>query len=565
MRYFYFLLIILILSNKISFSQEYYISPKGLTHHLNEKEKQLLKEKGIIYAETNPPVAPVRNIAEFEPTEAVIIAYDGGFGIPYTVIKELAKDVKVIIIVANQSEANSVKNTLQTNSVNTANCLFLIAPVDSWWTRDYSGWFVADGNNKVAVIDFPYNRPRPNDDAIPSKEAQFLNTSIYEMGVIHTGGNYMTDGMGIAVSTELVLEENPSLSQIQINQKMHDFLGIDNYIIYNDPMGEYIKHVDCWGKFLAVDKILIGQVPTSDTNYYKYEAAATYFSNTNCSYGYKYKVFRTYSPNKEPYTNSFICNNKVFVAIKGDAYDNDALNVYKNALPGYTVTGYTSSGSQQWYNTDALHCRVHEIADRKMLYINHIPLYDTLCSDSGYYINTKIISYGGRSLKANFPIVKYKTNSGQWDSLIMTKLDSVSYKAIIPIQTAGSNIYYYIKAEDDSGKIAFHPFIGQDAPHLFIVCNQTGFKNAKTKPDVYLNVFPNPSNGNFYIYMNSEKTCIAKIKISNLTGQIIYSGNFNVNSGMNLLNIKPDNISKGIYLLKLQTSSLVTERTIVIQ
>lgn len=77
---------------------------------------------------------------------------------------------------------------------------------------------------------------------------------------------------------------------------MQNYLGIDTYHVVPDPLGDYIKHIDCWGKFLDVDKVLIGQVPSSDPRYADYEAAADYFANQTSSYGTPFQVFRVYSP-----------------------------------------------------------------------------------------------------------------------------------------------------------------------------------------------------------------------------------------------------------------------------
>ncbi len=52
-----------------------------------------------------------------------------------------------------------------------------------------------DGDNNMQLVDFIYNRPRPNDDAVPSAIANFwINLS--RMNITHTGGNIMTDGQG---------------------------------------------------------------------------------------------------------------------------------------------------------------------------------------------------------------------------------------------------------------------------------------------------------------------------------------------------------------------------------
>ncbi len=67
-------------------------------------------------------------------------------------------------------------------------------------------WYIFDGNDECGIVDFPYNRPsRPNDDEIPVEMAAYLGINLFGMNVIHTGGNYMTDGYGISSSSDLVL------------------------------------------------------------------------------------------------------------------------------------------------------------------------------------------------------------------------------------------------------------------------------------------------------------------------------------------------------------------------
>lgn len=183
------------------------------------------------------------------------------FGIPMTLIKELSNTGKVLTIVENSSQQTTVYNQYVNNGVNVANCEFLISGTNSYWTRDYGPWFIIDGNNQLGIVDFPYNRPRPLDDDIPVKVAQYMNVPLYGMNVVHTGGNYMCDGMNAAASTTLVYTENSTLPQATIHQMVKDYLGIDNYHVRPDPNGTYIDHIDCWAKFLDVDKILVRQVP----------------------------------------------------------------------------------------------------------------------------------------------------------------------------------------------------------------------------------------------------------------------------------------------------------------
>jgi len=278
----------------------------------------------------------------------------------------------------------------------------------------------------------------------------------------------MCDGYGAAASTDLVWDEETQTPE-QINTKMLNYLGITNYHVTADPLDDYIKHIDCWGKFLDVDKILITQVPESDDRYDDYEALATYFSNQNCSWGYPYEVIRVqaadYNDNDvNPYTNSLILNNKVFVPQTGSSIDDDAIATYEAAMPGYEIFGVYSSG---WYNTDALHCRTHGIADREMLYIKHFPLHGDIAYQTNFTIEAEVTSYGGSPISSGFPKLFYRQNSGTWQEIIMTNTSGITYSADIPGIGGDNFVEYYIYAENNNGKAESHPLIGAADPHSF--------------------------------------------------------------------------------------------------
>ena len=64
------------------------------------------------------------------------------------------------------------------------------------------------------------------------------------------------------------------------------------------------------------------------------------------------------------YTNSLILNDHVYVPIVGGKftdYDERALAVYRDAMPGYTIVGILGKPENPWYGTDALHCRTRGV------------------------------------------------------------------------------------------------------------------------------------------------------------------------------------------------------------
>ena len=339
--------------------------------------KEELANKNLIYdmgSRTEPPIAPVRNIAEYEPMQGVLIRYP--FGISTSLISAMAEDVKIYCLVSSSLQ-NSAYNSMNNAGIDMNNVEFILGSTDSYWTRDYGPWWVVDGNGDIGVVDFTYNRPRPNDNQAPYKVSQHLDVPYFSADFISTGGNYMTDGFGISASSHIAYTENnecntndqssiPLSSCLYVDNILEDYYGINTYHVIADPNNEYIDHIDCWGKFLSPNKVLIRQVSTSHSQYDMIEDVADYFSSIESSDGTPWEVFRVYTPNDEPYTNSLILNNKIFVPVMGSSWDDEAMEVYEEAMPDYEILPFTGS----WQSTDALHCRVKGIPDLNYIQFN---------------------------------------------------------------------------------------------------------------------------------------------------------------------------------------------------
>jgi agmatine deiminase len=436
------------------------LNPDSKPHWLTAEERTRLNDLGRTFTETEPPQGDLRNVSEFDRMQGVLIRYP--FGISYNLIAELSQETNVTTIVSSSSAQNTVSNNYANQGVNLANCTFLIAPSNSYWTRDYGPWFV-QVDDEISIVNFPYNRPRPADDEIPVEVGTMLGVDVYGMDLVHAGGNYMTCSMNKSASSELVLEENPGLNDADINTLVENYLGVNDYYKIPDPNGTYIDHIDCWGKFLDTDKVLLREVPESHSQYDEIEAVVAYFESLLSAYGNPYQIFRVWTPQNQPYTNSLILNDRVFVPITGSSWDDDALAAYESAMPGYEILGFTGS----WESTDALHCRTKGIADIGMLSLSHIPLFGNQVANVDWPLSVDITACSGSALVADSLSVYYRVNSGNWQHISLNHQSGDTYTCLIPAQTAGTQIEYYLQAADQSSRFETHPFIGPADPHVF--------------------------------------------------------------------------------------------------
>ncbi|MCP4633730.1 MAG: agmatine deiminase family protein, partial [candidate division Zixibacteria bacterium] len=360
--------------------------PIGLT----AEEMTRLHEIGMYHDVTDAPVGNIRNCSEWEPSEGVIIRYP--LGISVAIVAEMSEDMMVTTIVASSSYETQARNAYTSGGVNMANTEFIIASTNSYWTRDYGPWFIFV-DDEMAIVDHVYNRPRPLDDLIPGVIGSEWSMDVYGMDLNTAGGNHMSNGLGTSMSTELVYDENSSLTEAEVDSIMLAYLGNDYDVLdYIESGG--IHHIDCWAKFLSPAKIMVKDVPSYDPSYGLLNARAAYLSSLMSPWGRPYEVVRVYCPSGTAYTNSLILGDKVLVPIFSSSWDDEAIEAYENAMPGYEVLGFTGS----WYDDDALHCRTMGVPDRGMLRIKHVPLADQIGSGSDYFVSTMIEACSGFAL-----------------------------------------------------------------------------------------------------------------------------------------------------------------------
>jgi agmatine deiminase len=435
----------------------------SLPIELTPEERTRLDEIGIFHKITAPPPGPARNPAEWEPMTGAIVRWP--IGLPISLIAEISEDIEVWTIVASSYYQDQATSAYQSGGVNMDNVFFILAPTNSWWTRDYGPWFIFDGEGNQGIVDHIYNRPRPQDDSIPQVIGSEWGIPVYGMDLVHTGGNHMSDGLGVSMSTRLVYDENPDKTPAQVDSIMKVYLGND-YTVLDYVESGGIHHIDCWAKFLDPTTVLVKEVSPGHPSYNLLNQRAEFLATQISSWGRPYTIIRIYCPSGTAYTNSIILNNKVFVPLFSVSADTTAIRIYQEAMPGYEILGFYGS----WYENDAIHCRIMGVTDRFMLFVNHIPLFDTEIYDEDYLVAVEIKDHSGMGLLADSLLVYYRTETTPWDAIhLQSTSNHDSFYTYIPAQPPGTVVSYYIKAADSSGRVVTHPPIGAAGAHTFAI------------------------------------------------------------------------------------------------
>jgi agmatine deiminase len=443
-------------------------------HKMTEAEKALMPKylenivpKGIV----TPPNFPVRSAAEWEEMQGIVISWQQFPTVLTEIVRNAVGQGKVYIVTQSQSSATS---TLTSAGVSLDSVEFVNASSNSVWIRDFGPNIIYANNvDSLFFVDWIYNRPRPNDDAVPTYLSEHMGVAMFETttapyNLIGTGGNFMSDGFGLGFSSELIVEENPGHTEQDVRDIMNDFMGIDEYVLMETLPYDGIHHIDMHMKLLDEETLLVGQYPDGVADGPQIEANLQYvLNNYQTVFGTPFKVVRIPMPpdaygdypddwgDYRTYTNSLIFNKLVLVPIYGAASDEDALQIYRDAMPGYNVVGIDCNETIGY--SGAIHCITHELGARKPLLISHQALTSLNASSLNHTVTAYLEHKSGIS-EAN---VMYRTGStGEFIAVPMIQSqDSTSlWSAQLPLETKDSiTVEYYIKATANNGKQQVRP------------------------------------------------------------------------------------------------------------
>lgn len=559
--------------------------PKGFAPGEESKMKEYLESfkanKSMIV--TPPPYTGLRNAAEWEEMQKLVITWTSFTAIHREIIKAAQNDIKILIIC---SDSTIVKNNLVSNSVPLTNVQYLIAPFNSIWIRDYFGNTVYSKNvDSLLMVDWVYNRPRPSDDVIPTAVANLMNIPIYETktapyDIIHTGGNYMSDGFGTAFSSQLTDNENPSYTAAQIDTIMEKFMGVNRYIRFPVLPYDGIHHIDMHMKLLDEETILMGQYPAGVADGPQIEANLQYIISTyNSVYGTPYKVVRIPMPkdknNKWPsqsggwyctYTNGVFVNKTYIFPTFYQQYDTTAFRILKQNLPGYKIVGIDcDNGTSPIISlSGAIHCITHAVGVQNPLLISHQKLANQ-CDSGNYKVTARIMHKSGIA-SAEVYWTTDTLNGFAPVALTLANSATSEYTASIPTQTSGSIVYYYITSTSNSGKTLTRPITAPLGRWTFQIqpCGITSLKEIGSLS--VKSLYPNPAAGITCIPLSATGTQNVKVILRNTLGQlvdVIYEGQ--INSGEKNVFLFADKYSSGAYFVKVVSGNSSSVQKLLIR
>lgn len=439
--------------------------------------------------ETPPPFSNLRAAAEWEEIEVLTIAWEGFSCILKQIVAASISECRVVIFTEN---ADSTINYLTGSScggvLSLDNIDVIEQDLNTIWIRDYGANTVyGSWNDDRILVDWMYNRPRPDDDVIPDALGEHLGIDVYSTtaepyDLMNTGGNYMSDGFGTAFESELVHDENnggslwwttfPNHTPEEIEDILEVFMGIDTLITMPTLPYDGIHHIDMHMKLLDESTIMVSEYPVGIADGPQINANIDYvLSNFTTKWGTPFNVVRIPSPPElgggypdtggwyETYSNAVFVNNKILLPTFYEQYDTTAIRIWEETMPGYEIVGIDcdDSGNDIIALSGAIHCITHSVGVEDPLLISHLPLPNTENTTDAYIINAYLSHRSGIS---NAKLQYATSSTGPWTEVEMFEspdMNGEDFTASIPAMPEGTDVFYYISGEAYSGKTGSRP------------------------------------------------------------------------------------------------------------
>jgi len=539
-----------------------------LPQWMTPEERLRIDEIGKGHTVTVSPGAWVETPGEFEPLKGVFITWQYGYGSSQDVIfHEIVRGVvatgKSFIMVRSGSEQSNIESYLSSGGVPLDSVTFMIFPNNTIWIRDYGPWFMRQQDNTEGIVDFIYNRPRPDDDTIPWRIGDAWNISVYGSPLIHAGGNFMVDGLGTGFASDLIIAENPSYTPEEIDSFMLEYSGIEQFIVMPRISIEYTHHIDLWAKVLNDTLVMVGEYAFGHPNYDILNQNADSISRCKNREGYNYRVVRIPMPwsmsNSPPsYLNSLFVNEKVLVPIWRQAEDDTALSIYQQLFPDYEIIGIDCSSMAG--SGGAIHCITMQAPSPYFIHVKHYPLQDTTETLNDYRIRSEIIS--SSDLLSDSTLIFYKINNGPFTTTPLSAVVDTPgvYEGFIPAQSAGDSVHYYMLAKNveeirrTSPKNSPHHIYSFYIKPLIIV---EEMHDTRHKHSVM--VYPNPVQKELTFVVNIPDRTEVRIEAYDVLGQrvkviideILDAGSHNIR--WNLYDDRGHELAQGTYFYRIKT------------
>jgi hypothetical protein len=263
-------------------------------------------------------------------------------------------------------------------------------------------------------------------------------------------------------------------------------------------------------------------------------------------------------------------------------YDTTAFRIYREAMPGYNIVGINSNSIIPLLG--AIHCIVKEVGAGDPVFISHAALDNTSSTLAEYPVQAYIRTNSG---VANAEVYWTTDTTQGFTAVPMTVTTNDTFECVIPAQPAGSEIFYYLSVQSNSGKTITKPITAPAGSYQFGVESTTaiaGDGSRASKRFILHQNYPNPFNPLTNIgfrlpagvsqsgisdfskgasgLVTLEIFDVAGRKVATLAREDLMPGEYEVS--WDGRNEEGQRVASGVYLYRLEAEGLVKTRKMVL-
>ncbi|MFC1672189.1 agmatine/peptidylarginine deiminase [Planctomycetota bacterium] len=304
--------------------------------------------------ENLPTQSFLRMPAEFERQEAILIATrelaDEYPDLFLDLVSAIIPRAKVALLLNGERDREFVAELFDRRFVQPKQVIALDVAHDTMWVRDYGPVFVEDADQNRIVVDADYlYLKRESDNDVPKGVANLLGTPIMQTRFELDGGNLLSNGHGLIISTTALMEQDSQVGQTEpeVCLLLERRFGADQVILLEPLEGEPSGHVDMFAMFISHNTAVVGSYdPTEDApNARILDRNARRLRALTTPAGTPIKVIRIPMPPHKngvwrTYTNAIFANGSLLVPHYDTAPDQvqkEAVAVLKKALPRWDI------------------------------------------------------------------------------------------------------------------------------------------------------------------------------------------------------------------------------------
>ena len=485
--------------------------------------------------------------------------------------------------VEQASDSNIILRKLRRMNLHSDNIRFIVAYGNSFWFRDCGPiCFYYGDQDSIGMVDFMYYPDRSLDDSLPIHIAALMGIPNYPTTIEWEGGNCLTDGAGLVISSDAIYDANADtmgsivwdghnaatiafsskqpLTHAQVRDSLAHIMGPRGAKIL--PAFRYdggTGHIDLYADMTDENTFVYSKFPDYYSNWTDYGTAqrnidsmwsytsyfGQHYKHTSIPFpctdaGNYFSSQTSYDENfTRTYSNHTFVNNviiqPVFSRVSNGKpsrnWDRIRFDSLQAAYPGYTlypinVAGFDGSGG-------AIHCITKQIPADNPIRI----LHRSITGNANYYSSTDAYIEAIVTNNSGIASVKchWRADGGRWKELTMAPTSTPNtYAVSIPTTqlsrtSAGYNkIEYYLSATSNKGKNITKPMParwGGDGYYTFYLGNnqpQTSITSVGNDPIGHF--YPNPAREESTIDINLQDGTSWTVRIIDMNGRCVYDG-----------------------------------------